>query len=648
MNYNNQGYLSSISAGGATRYTITEMNARQQLTAATYGSSLNATYGFDSYGYLTSTQTGSVQDWRYSFDATTGNLSSRQNYLRSKSESFEYDDLDRLLSVTGPQNLTMTHVDNGNISTKSDIGTSEFEYGSSAGPYALTGVESSTSVIPTFDQDVTYNSFQKVSTVTENDTTATFIYNSDNERAKMVVTDGGNTILTRWYVSGSYMKETVGSTTTEYTYLGGDAYTAPVVAVTSGGTTNYYYLLRDHLGNITHKVNTSNTVVAEYSFDAWGRRRNPSDWSYNLNNEPELVAGRGFTGHENLQWFNLINMNGRLYDPLVGRFLSVDNTVQSPYYTQSYNRYSYCWNNPLKYADPSGYKLFNYEMSPGYFIPECYPASSGSGGGGVYALMTGASVSGYDFGRSAGDAYWDMIGAVNGLGKSEYGGTWSRESGTTYFENDLEAFAAGSDHNNRFDSWGYTSGKSFQAAYATFMGAKIQEAALRALASYSNRIQSLSEQYSNSLLAFTGDKGLNISLTGKSKITAGAQLGGDFFGLGGQGGIFLNLYSITLFGHEDSKIFYPGSQYGYSQMNQGFSAGYFIGGSVNHTFDGSFGDYGGFKNNRYSFDLSISPERRGIFGIYYDSGSRSINIGISFKGALGIGIEGTYHIKIDW
>jgi len=70
MYYNSQGYLSSISAGGATRYTVTGMNARQQLTGATYGSSLNATYGFDSYGYPTSTQTGSVQDYRYSFDAT--------------------------------------------------------------------------------------------------------------------------------------------------------------------------------------------------------------------------------------------------------------------------------------------------------------------------------------------------------------------------------------------------------------------------------------------------------------------------------------------------------------------------------------------------------------------------------------------------
>ncbi len=77
-------------------------------------------------------------------------------------------------------------------------------------------------------------------------------------------------------------------------------------------------------------------------------------WNYTLTREPGLFAGRGFTAHEYLEDFNLYNMNGRLYDPVVGRFLSPDPYVQTPGYTQSYNRYSYCLNNPLKYADPNG------------------------------------------------------------------------------------------------------------------------------------------------------------------------------------------------------------------------------------------------------------------------------------------------------
>ena len=140
-------------------------------------------------------------------------------------------------------------------------------------------------------------------------------------------------------------------------WIGGDAYTAPCVAVKiNTGAQVYYYLLRDYLGNITHQLDMSNNVVAEYNFDAWGRRRDKDTWSYTLNGEPDLLAGRGFTSHEWLPWFNLYNMNGRLYDPVVGRFLSADNYVQMPDFTQSFNRYSYCLNNPLKFTDPSGEK----------------------------------------------------------------------------------------------------------------------------------------------------------------------------------------------------------------------------------------------------------------------------------------------------
>lgn len=134
------------------------------------------------------------------------------------------------------------------------------------------------------------------------------------------------------------MKESDGTSTKQYTWIGGDAYTAPAVAVTDGGTTTWYYLMRDYLGNVTQVVDETNAVTAEYNYDPWGRRRDKDTWSYTLDNEPDLFAGRGFTGHEHLPWFNVINMNGRLYDPIVGRFLSPDENVQMPLSPQNFNR----------------------------------------------------------------------------------------------------------------------------------------------------------------------------------------------------------------------------------------------------------------------------------------------------------------------
>jgi RHS repeat-associated protein len=64
-----------------------------------------------------------------------------------------------------------------------------------------------------------------------------------------------------------------------------------------------------------------------------------------------------YTGHEHLQSVALINMNARLYDPMLHRFLQHDNYIQDPTNTQNFNQYGYVLNNPLKYTDPSGNKF---------------------------------------------------------------------------------------------------------------------------------------------------------------------------------------------------------------------------------------------------------------------------------------------------
>ncbi len=50
-------------------------------------------------------------------------------------------------------------------------------------------------------------------------------------------------------------------------------------------------------------------------------------------------------------------MNGRIYDPTIGQFLSPDNHVQLPDASLGFNRYSYALNNPLVFTDPSGESL---------------------------------------------------------------------------------------------------------------------------------------------------------------------------------------------------------------------------------------------------------------------------------------------------
>jgi len=152
-------------------------------------------------------------------------------------------------------------------------------------------------LVPVTLKQLSYTSFEQPSVITESPYQATFKYNTEGQRASMVVTQNGSTILSRWYTGSRYIRETAGSTTKEFTWIGGDAYTAPCVAIkTNTGSQIYYYLLRDHLGTITHVTNASGTVQNQYSFDAWGRRRNFSNWSYTVATQTDLLPTSGCPG----------------------------------------------------------------------------------------------------------------------------------------------------------------------------------------------------------------------------------------------------------------------------------------------------------------------------------------------------------------
>jgi len=199
-------------------------------------------------------------------------------------------------------------------------------------------------------------------------------------------------------------------TGTEKLYLGGDAYSAPAVYVKEAGYWNIYYICRDYQGSITHIVNADGSLKQELSYDPWGRLRNPAtQQAYALGAEPALFLGRGYTGHEHLQQFGLINMNARLYDPAVGRFLSADPYIQDPGNSQNYNRYTYCLNNPLKYTDPSG-EEYKWNKLIGAYQDENGNVLSEND---VFWIMNGYDIGSHsrgDYSKISDDYFWIING----------------------------------------------------------------------------------------------------------------------------------------------------------------------------------------------------------------------------------------------
>ena len=154
------------------------------------------------------------------------------------------------------------------------------------------------------------------------------------------------------------------------------------------------------MGSILTVTDANAAIVAEQSFDAWGRNRNPNDWSYN--NIPTVPAWlyRGYTGHEHLPQFGLINMNGRMYDPVLGRMLSPDNYVGAG--TQGFNRYTYAHNNPLKFTDPSGEDPVTAALIFGTvnLISQAIQGNIHNFGDGLKAFGTGALQGTIEIGRA--------------------------------------------------------------------------------------------------------------------------------------------------------------------------------------------------------------------------------------------------------
>ena len=167
----------------------------------------------------------------------------------------------------------------------------------------------------------------------------------------------------------------------ERTRLMGGVVHVKTTPAMGAATESFEYRHVDHLGSASVISDDVSAPLAVLGHDPFGERRR-ADWSRQLTDEESAeLSGRrtvrGFTGHEHLDRTGLVHMNGRLYDPQLGRFLSPDPHVTNPAMGQDWNRYSYVSNSPMSYSDPTGY----VRAGPGCDSVTVFCASDDAGGG---------------------------------------------------------------------------------------------------------------------------------------------------------------------------------------------------------------------------------------------------------------------------
>lgn len=380
-----------------TFWRATMRDAAGRLTAFISGNGLETHRNYDqATGQLEHIYSGfagqtTLRDLEYTYDSQN-NVSSRIDHVQGISESFQYDALDRLTrsEVSGqfgdtPYNHMVDYQYDalGNMISKSDVGSYQYNQPHQDRPHALASVtradrvdhyeyDANGNMTYGGGREIEWSSFNKPVRFENDFSTTTFEYGPD--RARFMKNHEGKTTL---YIGKTYERIDDASLfykDKHYIYADGqlvaihieerlendgcgvhEASGLPYCIDTAYPTPDKTrYLHRDALGSIDTITDGQGQVVERSSFDPFGQRR-AGDWR--TDGQPILTTftNRGFTGHEHVAEMGLIHMNGRVYDPELGRFLSADPHVQAPHNSQSYNRYSYVLNNPLKYTDPSGY-----------------------------------------------------------------------------------------------------------------------------------------------------------------------------------------------------------------------------------------------------------------------------------------------------
>ncbi|MFL7011283.1 RHS repeat-associated core domain-containing protein [Enterovibrio norvegicus] len=318
------------------------------------------------------------------------NVTYRYDQFLGIKDTFTYDGLDRVTNnnvvldtpdrhlagnpdFAGPFDVSYDKL--GNIKSRTETGNYNYD-NVAAGPHAVTSANGLTYQYDavgnmvtakkeggedaTLERELEWNAFNKPTKITRNGQTVEFTYDANHSRYLKKTSAGINT----FYFGKTYERVTDTNTGEvqhkHFVYADGKLIALNTQTRDSEDKLKdkqIRYLHYDALQSVDMITDGYGVVVERRSYNVWGKQRKVI-WQDDspTHVEQAVITNRGYTGHEEIEEVGLIHMNGRVYDQELGRFISADPYVSAPYISNSFNRYAYVWNNPLKFIDPSGYE----------------------------------------------------------------------------------------------------------------------------------------------------------------------------------------------------------------------------------------------------------------------------------------------------
>ncbi|WP_431610887.1 RHS repeat-associated core domain-containing protein [Chryseobacterium sp. 'Rf worker isolate 10'] len=365
-------------------WDLLETNARGQVLESRLGSaSIINTYN-DATGMLSeikhsSSQQSSILNIQYGFNAIRNELKSRKTFGDFNIiESFNYDDNNRLLNWANPVTGQLSkneYDEKGRIKQNDEVG--EIKFDNSAKVYQPTGMSLNNNGVQNYTGDliqtVVYNENNDPVKIQGEKAHINFGYGLGSMRQRVDIAEQiGSGEEPQWQnrfskfynEDGSFevVKDQMTNQEKHILYIEGTPYESNIVYLKNFDEKDgaYRFLHKDYLGSILAITDQDGKRLEQRHYDAWGNLTYLKIGDEAILTDKSLISSasllidRGYTGHEHFMKVGVIHMNGRLYDPLLRRFLNADENIQDPTNTQNYNKYGYVMNNPLMYNDPDG------------------------------------------------------------------------------------------------------------------------------------------------------------------------------------------------------------------------------------------------------------------------------------------------------